>query len=84
MDIIKTVNDFELWKASSNIKSMFLKHADPVTQMTFLKKIKIVVDTRSLFKEVVMETQFWGILGAEDIGKSTFIKVTTSKQILLI
>ncbi len=52
--------------------------------MTFLKRIKIVVDTRSLFKEVVMETQFWGILGAEDIGKSTFIKVTTSEQILLI
>ncbi len=84
MDIIKTVNDFDLCKASPNIESMFLKHADPVTQLTFLKKIKIVVDTRSLFKEVVMETQFWGILGAEDIGKSTFIKVTTSEQILLI
>ncbi|CAK9203001.1 unnamed protein product [Sphagnum troendelagicum] len=74
LDLIKTVNDFDLCKTSPNIESMFLKHADPVTQMTFLKKIKIVVDTRSLFKEVVMETQFWGILGAEDVGKSTFIK----------
>jgi hypothetical protein len=26
--------------------------------------LKIVVDTRALFKEVLMETQFWGILRA--------------------
>jgi hypothetical protein len=30
--------------------------------------LKIVVDTRALFKEVLMETQFWGILKAGQGG----------------
>jgi hypothetical protein len=45
----------------SKPKSELLKLANPLTRMNFLK---IVVDTRALFKEVLMETQFWGILRA--------------------
>ncbi len=47
------------------LKSELLKLAYPLTWMNFLK---IVVDTRALFKEVLMETQFWGILRAGQRG----------------
>jgi hypothetical protein len=61
LDIIKTANYLKPTMDCPNPKSELLKLANPLTQMNFLK---IVVDTRALFKKVLMETQFWGILRA--------------------
>jgi ABC-type multidrug transport system ATPase subunit len=44
-------------------------------KISYLRRIKIIVDTEKLHTEFVKGTQFWGILGTEDAGKSTFIKV---------
>jgi ABC-type multidrug transport system ATPase subunit len=41
------------------------------------------VDTGHLFSQVVAQKQFWGILGAEDAGKSTFIKVNINQHTII-
>ncbi len=40
----------------------------------FLRRIKMIVETRPFYDRLV-KPRFVGILGAEDVGKSTFIKV---------
>lgn len=57
------------------LKHKFAKNSDPKCRINLLKRIKIIVNTGHLFSQVVGRKQFWGILGAEDAGKSTFIKI---------
>lgn len=45
------------------------------TKQRLLKRMKIVLDTKSLYKSAVEGKKFVGIVGAEDAGKSTFIRV---------
>jgi hypothetical protein len=55
---------------------------DPKCCINLLKKIKIIVDTGHLFSQVGQK-RFWGILGAEDAGKSTFIKVNINQHTII-
>ncbi|CAM6037072.1 unnamed protein product [Sphagnum compactum] len=55
------------------LKHKYAKNSDPKCRINLLKRIKIIVNTSHLFSQVVGQKQFWGILGAEDAGKSTFI-----------
>ncbi len=52
------------------------QNATPESMLRFLKRIKIVTESRSIYRDTVEGKCFVGILGAEDIGKSTFIKVS--------
>jgi hypothetical protein len=63
-----------LWSDFLQLKHKDAKNSDQKCRINLLKRIKIIVDTGHLFSQVVAQKQFWGILGAEDAGKSTFIK----------
>jgi hypothetical protein len=65
------------------LKHKFAKNSDPKCRINLLKRIKIIVNTGHLFSQVVGRKQFWGILGAEDAGKSTFIKVSINQHTIL-
>ncbi len=65
------------------LKQAYAKNSDPKCRINLLKRIKIIVNTRHLFSQVVGQTQFWGILGAEDAGKSTFIKVSIYQHTII-
>ncbi|KAH9544611.1 hypothetical protein CY35_12G002800 [Sphagnum magellanicum] len=56
------------------LKSDEFQEATPESMFRFLKRIKIVMESRSIYQDTVAGKCFVGILGAEDIGKSTFIK----------
>jgi hypothetical protein len=60
---------------SPELKHRYAQSSDPECRISFLRRIKIIVDTEELYTKLVMRTQFWGFLGTEDAGKSTFIKV---------
>jgi hypothetical protein len=62
-------------ETSPKLKHRYAKSSDHKCRISFLRRIKIIVDTEKLFTEVVKRTKFWGFLGTEDAGKSTFIKV---------
>jgi hypothetical protein len=62
-------------ETSPKLKHRYAQSSDPECQIHFLRRIKIIVDTEKLYTELVKGTKFWGFLGAEDAGKSTFIKV---------
>ncbi len=62
-------------ETSPKLKHRYAQSSDPECRISFLRRIKIIVDTEKLYTELVKGTQFWGFLGAEDAGKSTFIKV---------
>jgi hypothetical protein len=68
---------------SPNLKHKYAEHSDPKCKINLLKRIKIIVDTGHLFSQVVGQKQFWGILGAEDAGKSTFIKVSINQHTII-
>ncbi|KAG0605584.1 hypothetical protein M758_9G070700 [Ceratodon purpureus] len=55
-------------------KSETFHRATSQSRVKLLKRIKVVCDTISLYNEVVVGTHFIGIFGAEDVGKSSFIK----------
>jgi hypothetical protein len=56
---------------------------DRKCRINLLKRIKIIVDTGHVFSQVGGRKQFWGILGAEDAGKSTFIKVNINQHTII-
>ena len=58
-----------------NFKSAAFQVATPESRLKLLKRIKLICDTISLYKTEVAQVHFIGIFGAEDAGKSTFIKV---------
>jgi hypothetical protein len=58
------------------LKSNEFQEATPESMFRFLKRIKIVMESRSIYRDTVAGKCFVGILGAEDIGKSTFIRVS--------
>jgi hypothetical protein len=62
-------------ETSPKLKHRHAQYSDHECRISFLRRIKIIVDTEKLYTELVKETQFWGILGTEDAGKSTFIEV---------
>jgi len=57
------------------LKSQEFQGATFESMMRFLRRIKIVVETRPTYRKEVAGKCMVGILGAEDAGKSTFIKV---------
>jgi hypothetical protein len=63
-------------RSAIQLKSHEFQEATPESMFRFLKRIKIVMDSRSIYRDTVAGKCFVGILGAEDIGKSTFIKVS--------
>jgi hypothetical protein len=65
------------------LKQEYAKNSDRECRINLLKRIKIIVNTRHLFSQVVGRKQFWGILGAEDAGKSTFIKVSINQHTII-
>ncbi|CAK9881404.1 unnamed protein product [Sphagnum jensenii] len=69
--------------SSPKLKHKDFKNSDPECRINLLKRMKIIVDTEHLFSQVVGRNQFWGILGAEDAGKSTFIKKALEHHHLL-
>lgn len=58
-----------------DFKSENFQKAAAESRLKLLKRIKIVYDTISLYNKVVTGVHYIGIFGAEDAGKSTFIKV---------
>jgi GTP-binding protein EngB required for normal cell division len=62
-------------ETSPKLKHRYAQSLDPECRISFLRRIKIILDTEKLYTELVKGTQFWGFLGTEDAGKSTFIKV---------
>ncbi len=58
------------------LKSNEFQEATPESMFRFLKRIKIVMGSRSIYQDTVAGKCFVGILGAEDVGKSTFIRVS--------
>jgi len=58
------------------LKSGEFQEATPESMFRFLKRIKIVMESRSIYRDTVAGKCFVGILGAEDIGKSAFIRVS--------
>lgn len=58
-----------------DFKSENFQMATAESRLKLLKRIKIVCDTISLYNKVVTGVHYIGIFGAEDAGKSTFIKV---------
>jgi hypothetical protein len=69
--------------SSPKLKHKDFKNSDPECRINLLKRMKIIVDTEHLFSQVVGLNQFWGILGAEDAGKSTFIKVNIKQHTII-
>ena len=59
-----------------------LKGAEDETKRNFFRKTKVIVETKKLYKEVVAGTCFVALMGEEDAGKSTFIKVRDIPSIL--
>jgi hypothetical protein len=72
-----------LWSDFPQLKHKNVKKSDPKSRINLLKRIKIIVDTGRLFSQVVGPKKFWGILGAEDAGKSTFIKVNINQHTII-
>ncbi len=72
-----------LSNSSPKLKHKDLKNLDPECRINLLKRMKIIVDTEHLFSQVVGRKQFWGILGAEDAGKLTFIKVNIKQHTII-
>ncbi len=65
------------------LKQACAKNSDQKCKINLLKRMKIIVDTGRLFSQVVGPKKFWGILGAEDAGKSTFIKVNINQHTII-
>ncbi len=59
-----------------HLMSVEFDQATPESMFRFLKRIKIVMESRSIYRDTVEGKCFVGILGAEDVGKSTFIRVS--------
>ncbi len=80
----KAPDQFKTWlktlhsthNSAIQLKSDEFQEATPESMFRFLKRIKIVVESRSIYRDTVAGKCFVGILGAEDIGKSTFIRVS--------
>ncbi len=66
-------------KKCPKFKHKFLRKAKSESRVNLLKRIKVVVDTKTMYDKVVEGTRYVGFLGAEDVDKSTFIKVTTEE-----
>jgi hypothetical protein len=58
------------------LKSNEFQEATRESMFRVLKRIRIVMESRSIYQDTVAGKCFVGILGAEDIGKSTFIRVS--------
>jgi hypothetical protein len=63
-------------RSEIQLKSNEFQDATPESMFRFLKRIKIVIESRSIYQDTIAGKCFVGILGAEDIGKSTFIRVS--------
>jgi hypothetical protein len=63
-------------KSPIQLKSNEFQEATPESMFRLLKRIKIVIESRSIYQDTVDGKCCVGILGAEDIGKSTFIRVS--------
>ncbi|CAM6015418.1 unnamed protein product [Sphagnum balticum] len=61
-------------KKCPKFKHKFLRKAKSQSRINLLKRIKVVVDTKTMYDKVVEGTRYVAFLGAEDVGKSTFIK----------
>ncbi|CAK9871907.1 unnamed protein product [Sphagnum jensenii] len=61
-------------ETSPKLKHRYAQSSAHKCRISFLRRIKIIVDTEKLYTNLVKGTQFWGFLGTEDAGKSTFIK----------
>ncbi len=80
----KAPDQFKTWvetlhsthNSEIQLKSDEFEVATPESMFRFLKRIKIVTESRSIYRDTVAGKCFVGILGAEDIGKSTFITVS--------
>ncbi len=63
-------------KDEIQLKTATFQDATSESKIRFLKRIKMVVETRSIYEEMVAGKCFVGIVGVEDIGKTTFINVS--------
>jgi hypothetical protein len=64
-------------KDEIQLKTATFQDATSESKIRFLKRIKMVVETRSIFQEEMVAGKcFVGIVGVEDIGKTTFINVS--------
>jgi hypothetical protein len=62
-------------KDEIQLKTATFQDATSESEIRFLKRIKAVVETWSIYEEMVAGKCFVGIVGVEDIGKTTFINV---------
>jgi hypothetical protein len=72
-EMVEKANDSN--KTVHQLKAPEFRAATTESMNKFLRRIKMFVETRPLYDRVVKH-RFVGIIGAEDVGKSTFIKVT--------
>jgi hypothetical protein len=63
-------------KDEIQLKTATFQDATSESKIRFLKRIKMVVETRSIYEEMVAGKCFVGIVGVEDIGKTTFMNVS--------
>jgi len=73
--MIQKAHSSDAAKKLYQLKSQEFQGATFESMMRFLRRIKIVVETRPTYRKEVAGKCMVGILGAEDAGKSTFVKV---------
>lgn len=73
-DMVNRAHSLEA-KDVPDFRSENFQNATAESRLKLLKIIKIVSTTTSLYDKVVTGVHYIGFFGAEDAGKSTFIKV---------
>ncbi|CAM6038132.1 unnamed protein product [Sphagnum compactum] len=63
-------------KDEIQLETATFQDATSESKIRFLKRIKMVVETWSIYEEMVAGKCLVGIVGVEDIGKTTFINVS--------
>jgi len=81
MEMVKNSHFLKVEK-NCQLKTPEFQRATPKSMTRFLRRIKMILKTRSAYKDLVTN-RFVGILGAEDVGKSTFIKVNNMLPFLI-
>jgi hypothetical protein len=79
-EMVEKANDSN--KTVHQLKAPEFGAAKTESMKKFLRRIKMIVETRSFYDRLV-KRRFVGILGAEDVGKSTFIKVNDLLPVLI-
>ncbi|CAK9863589.1 unnamed protein product [Sphagnum jensenii] len=81
--MIQEAHSSDAAKKLYQLKSQEFQGATFESMMRFLRRIKIVVETRPTYRKEVAGKCMVGILGAEDAGKSTFVKKALQKAVQL-